>query len=44
MTNFVILTLFTNMFNEFNNTSIIKRAIEKNIVILEILLLIDITE
>ncbi len=29
--NFVVLTLFTNMFDEFINTSIIKRAIDKHV-------------
>lgn len=39
--NFIVLTLFTNMFNEFINTSIIKRAIDKNICSIDI---IDIRE
>lgn len=39
--NFIVLTLFTNMFNEFVNTSIIKRAIDKNICNIEV---IDIRE
>lgn len=36
MTKFIVLTLFTNMFEEFVNTSIIKRAIEKEIVSIEV--------
>lgn len=32
MTKFIVLTLFTNMFEPFINTSIIKRAIEKGLV------------
>jgi len=37
MTKFVVLTLFTNMFSEFINTSIIKRAIEKEIVLIDVI-------
>ncbi len=37
MTKFVVLTLFTNMFSEFVNTSIIKRAIEKEIVLVDVI-------
>lgn len=37
MTKFVVLTLFTNMFSEFVNTSIIKRAIEKEIVSVDVI-------
>lgn len=39
--NFIVLTLFTNMFDEFVNTSIIKRAIDKNICSIDV---IDIRE
>lgn len=41
MTKFIVLTLFTNMFEEFVNTSIIKRAIEKEIVSIDV---VDIRE
>lgn len=41
MTKFIVLTLFINMFDEFINTSIIKRAIDKEKVSIEV---IDIRE
>lgn len=41
MTKFIVLTLFTNMFSEFVNTSIIKRAIENKKVAIDV---IDIRE
>lgn len=44
MTKFIILTLFTNMFEEFKNTSIIKRAIEKEIVSIDVIDIRDFTE
>lgn len=37
MTKFIVLTLFTNMFDEFVNTSIIKRAIDKEKVSIEVI-------
>lgn len=37
MTRFIVLTIFTEMFDNFVNTSIIKRAIEKEIVKIETL-------
>ena len=40
----IVLTLFTNMFEAFVSTSIIKRAIEKNIIDIEILDIRDFTE
>ncbi len=36
MTRFIVLTLFTDMFEGFVNSSIIKRAIEKNIISIEV--------
>ena len=40
----IILTLFTNMFEAFVNTSIIKRAIDKNIINIEIVDIRDFTK
>lgn len=37
MTKFIVLTLFTNMFSEFVNTSIIKRAIENKKVSIDVI-------
>ena len=36
MTRFVVLTLFDSMFEAFVNTSIIKRAVEKNLVSIDV--------
>ncbi|MEG2348855.1 MAG: tRNA (guanosine(37)-N1)-methyltransferase TrmD [Clostridia bacterium] len=43
MTKFIVLTLFTNMFDNFVSTSIIKRAIENKIVSIEIVDIRDFT-
>lgn len=37
MTKFIVLTLFTNMFDSFVDTSIIKKAIDKNIVAIDVI-------
>lgn len=44
MTKFIVLTLFTNMFENFVNTSIIKRAIEKKQVSIDVIDIRDFTE
>ena len=40
---FVVLTIFKEMFDAFVNTSIIKRAIEKNVVSIEVIDIRDFT-
>ena len=44
MKKFVVLTLFTNMFDAFVNTSIIKKAIDKNICSIDVIDIRDFTE
>lgn len=44
MTRFVVLTLFTNMFDAFVNTSVIKRAIQKEICSIDVVDIRDFTE
>ncbi len=43
MTRFIVLTIFTNMFDAFINTSIIKRAIDSNIVSIDLIDIRDFT-
>lgn len=43
MRKFVVLTLFTNMFEQFVNTSVIKHAIEKEIVSIDVIDIRDFT-
>lgn len=44
MKKFVVLTLFTNMFDAFVNTSIIKRAIEKQVCSIDVIDIRNFTE
>lgn len=44
MKKFVVLTLFTNMFEAFVNTSIIKRAIDKNVCTIDVIDIRDFTK
>lgn len=44
MKKFVVLTLFTNMFNEFVNTSVIKHAIDKELVSIDVVDIRDFTQ
>lgn len=44
MKKFVVLTLFTNMFNEFVNTSVIKHAIDKKLISIDVVDIRDFTQ